>query len=145
MQGNDNIDQVLRITKLMGTTEVVKYIKEYKLAERKGHTKENICFDLMVAHQNGDMTVDQASTFSEFENEHNKQNCTWEAIDLIQKLLELDFVLHPLFRTKDLQLNRHLHTHFFRPNDPSLNIFASNYLTNIINISYPLWVSAIAQ
>lgn len=64
IQGNDNIDQVLKVTKLLGTSEVVKYIKEYKLAERKGHTKENICFDLMVAHQNGDMAVDQASIFT---------------------------------------------------------------------------------
>lgn len=63
IQGNDNIDQVLKVTKLMGTVEVVNYIKQYKLTERKGHSKENICFDLMVAHQNGDMAVDQASTF----------------------------------------------------------------------------------
>lgn len=46
----------------------------------------------MMAHQNGDMAVDQPSTFSEFENSHNKENCTWEAIDLIKKLLELDYV-----------------------------------------------------
>lgn len=105
----------------MGTAEVVKYIKDYKLAERKGHTKENICFDLMVAHQNGDMAVDQASNFQEFENEHNKQNCTWEAIDLIKKLLELDFVRSLLFRTKDLLPSRHSRTHFFKTTDPPLN------------------------
>lgn len=32
VQGNDNIDQVLKLTKFLGTAEVVKYIKEYKLA-----------------------------------------------------------------------------------------------------------------
>ena len=57
-----------------------------------GHTKENICFDLMIAHQNGDIAVETPSKFTEFENGHNKQNCTPEAIDLIKKLLELDFV-----------------------------------------------------
>lgn len=39
IQGNDNIDQVLKVTKLMGTAEVVNYIKQYKLTERKGHSK----------------------------------------------------------------------------------------------------------
>jgi len=39
LHGTDNIDQILKITRLVGTREVVKYIKENKLTEKKGHKK----------------------------------------------------------------------------------------------------------
>ena len=53
--GNDHIDQILKLTKLLGAREVVNYIKEYKLSERRGHKKDNICFDIIVAFENGDI------------------------------------------------------------------------------------------
>ena len=71
---------------------MVSYIKQYNLASREGHNRENICFDIIVAHQNGDIAVEKASDFEEFVNPKNKENCTWEALDLIKKLLTLDFV-----------------------------------------------------
>ena len=76
----------------MGTKETVEYIKSYKLAERKGHNRENICFDILVAHENGDIAVEKPSNLDQFKNNHNEQNCTWEALDLLEKLLALDFV-----------------------------------------------------
>lgn len=39
LHGTDNIDQILKITRLVGTREVVKYIKDNKLTEKKGHKK----------------------------------------------------------------------------------------------------------
>jgi hypothetical protein len=47
--GNDPIDQILKMTRLVGTREVVEYIKEYKLTERRSHKKDNICFDILIA------------------------------------------------------------------------------------------------
>ena len=37
------------MTRLVGTREVVEYIKEYKLTERRSHKKDNICFDILIA------------------------------------------------------------------------------------------------
>ena len=53
--GNDQIDQILKLTKLMGAKEVVNYIKEHKLSERRSHKNDNICFDIIVAYENGDI------------------------------------------------------------------------------------------
>ncbi len=53
--GNDPIDQILKLTRLLGAREVVQYIKDYKLTERRGHRKEDICFDIIVAFENGDI------------------------------------------------------------------------------------------
>ncbi len=109
MHGTDNIDQILKITKLVGTREVVKYIKENKLTEKKGHRKENICFDLLIAFENGDIKEEKPSDLSEFINEGNKAKATWEALDLIKKMLILDFrqrftarkcLEHPFFESQ---------------------------------------------
>jgi hypothetical protein len=94
IQGVDLIDQVIRVTKFLGTNEVVAYIKQYKLTERQGHAKENICLDIIMAHKGGDMAIDEPSTFKEFQNDSNKDNLTADAIDLLQKLLRLDYVHH---------------------------------------------------
>ena len=61
--GNDNIDQILKVSKLMGTQEVVNFIKENKLSERMGHRKENICFDILVAFENGDIAAEEPADF----------------------------------------------------------------------------------
>lgn len=55
--GNDNIDQILKVSKLMGTQEVVNFIKNNKLSEKKGHKKDNICFDILIAFENGDISA----------------------------------------------------------------------------------------
>ncbi len=46
------------------------------MAERKGHKKDNICFDILVANENGDIGSNPPSDFSEFINDHNKENVT---------------------------------------------------------------------
>ena len=61
--GNDQIDQILKLTKLLGAKEVVTYIKEYKLSERRSHRKDNICFDIIVAFDNGDIKAEEPSTY----------------------------------------------------------------------------------
>ena len=106
MQGNDLIDQVLKVTKLVGTKEAVEYIKKYKLAEKKGHNRDNICFDILVAHDNGDIAVEKPADLSQFENAHNKENCTWEALDLLSKLFVLDYVRIHSSRTNALPPGR---------------------------------------
>jgi len=57
VMGNDNIDQILKVSKLMGTQEVVTFIKNNKLSEKKGHKKDNICFDILIAFENGDISA----------------------------------------------------------------------------------------
>jgi len=47
----------------LGAKEVVNYIKEYKLSERRGHRKENICFDIIVAFENGDIKAESPSDY----------------------------------------------------------------------------------
>ena len=99
--GNDQIDQILKLTKLMGARSVVNYIKEYKLSERRSHRRDNICFDIIVAFENGDIKDDPASNYEEFITKNNKDNATPEALDLIKNLLKLDYVLICLCRERD--------------------------------------------
>lgn len=63
LQGHDLIDQILKLTKIVGTKETVDYIKEFKLSERKGSKKEYICHDIIEAFQNGDIKVSPPSNF----------------------------------------------------------------------------------
>ena len=76
----------------MGTKEVVSYIKEYRLTEKRGHKKDNICFDILIAFENGDIREEKPSTFEEFINKENTDFATWGALDLIRKLVTLDYV-----------------------------------------------------
>jgi len=75
--GNDQIDQILKLTKLLGAKEVVTYIKENKLSERRGHRRDNICFDILLAFENGDIKAEEPSDYSEFVNKTNQDNATW--------------------------------------------------------------------
>lgn len=59
--GNDQIDQILKMTRLLGAREVVEYIKLNKLTERRGHRRDNICFDILVAFENGDIRAEEPS------------------------------------------------------------------------------------
>lgn len=74
--GNDQIDQILKLTKLLGAKEVVTYIKENKLSERRGHRRDNICFDILLAFENGDIKAEEPSDYSEFVNNSNQENAT---------------------------------------------------------------------
>lgn len=74
--GNDNIDQILKVSKLMGTQEVVNFIKANKLSEKKGHKKDNICFDILVAFENGDIAAEDPADFEQFVTPSNEGNCS---------------------------------------------------------------------
>jgi hypothetical protein len=76
----------------------VDYIKEFKLSERKGHKKDNICFDIIVAFENGDIKAEAPSSYSEFINAHNQGNATFQALDLLKRLLAIDYVTFILLR-----------------------------------------------
>ena len=90
--GNDQIDQILKLTKLMGAKDVVNYIRDYRLSERRGHRKDNICFDIIVAFENGDIKEEPASNYEQFINKGNKENVSAEGLDLLKNLLKLDYV-----------------------------------------------------
>jgi hypothetical protein len=62
------------------------------LSERKGHKKDNICFDIIIAFENGDIKAEAPSNYSEFINNHNEGKATKEALDLIKRLLTIDYV-----------------------------------------------------
>ena len=47
----------------MGARDVVNYIRDYHLSERKGHRRDNICFDIIVAFENGDIKDEPASNY----------------------------------------------------------------------------------
>lgn len=77
MVGNDPIDQILKLTKLVGAKKIVDYIKEFKLSERRGHKKDNICFDILIAFENGDIKAESPSEFEEFITPHNEASATF--------------------------------------------------------------------
>jgi hypothetical protein len=87
--GNDHIEQILKLGKLVGTREMIDYIQQYKLSERRHNT---ICSDIIMAFKNGDIKEEKPSTLQEFINPHNQENATSEAIDLILQLLVIDYV-----------------------------------------------------
>jgi|LakMenE18May11ns_1017448.scaffolds.fasta_scaffold9351082_1 hypothetical protein len=99
--GNDPIDQILKLTRFLGAKDIVDYIKEFKLSERRSHKKDNICLDIIMAYESGDIKPEPASDFSEFINPSNEANITAEVIDLLRRLLTVDFVPIVLLREKD--------------------------------------------
>ena len=46
---------------------------------------------MLIAFENGDIKEEKPSDLSEFVTELNKGKATWEALDLIKKMLTLDF------------------------------------------------------
>lgn len=71
---------------------MVQYIKDYNLTSKKSHRKDNICFDILIAIENGDIKETKPSNLEEFITNDNEQNATPLALDLIKKMLTLDFV-----------------------------------------------------
>ena len=136
--GNDQIDQILKLTRLLGAKEVVTYIKEYKLSERRGHRKENICFDIIVAFENGDIKADSPSDYEEFINKGNEGNASWEALDLIKHLLKLDYVRIKLYRKGDSLLNRLWSIRFLMVSEISCCILFSNIFEFIKSSTFQL-------
>jgi hypothetical protein len=54
----------LKLTKLVGAKEVVEYIKDYKLVEKKSSRKDNICIDIIAAFENGDIRGEAPSSYN---------------------------------------------------------------------------------
>lgn len=54
-----------------------------------------------MAYESGDIKPEPASDFSEFINPSNEINATAEVIDLLRRLLTVDFVDFILCREKD--------------------------------------------
>jgi hypothetical protein len=119
IHGSDLIDQIIKVTKLFGTNEVVKYIMQYHLSERKGHSKENICFDIIKAYKSGDMPI---SPPPDFRNEANRANCTPEASDLLKQMLHLDFVHLSLLRPNESPLRKRFAIPFLSQSDLYLDV-----------------------
>ena len=122
----------------MGAKEVVNYIKEYKLSERRGHRKENICFDIIVAFENGDIKAESPSDYDEFVNAGNETNTTWEALDLIKHLLKLDYVRMIILRRRDSLLSRHWSIPFLIVPENSCCIYSVTFLALCLNIALGL-------
>ena len=93
--GNDSIDQILKLGRLVGTRNMINYIRQNRLFERKGN---HICADLIIASQNGDIREEQPTKLSDLVNESNKHNATSEAISLVSQLLTIDFRQRPTAR-----------------------------------------------
>jgi hypothetical protein len=73
----------------VGTREMIDYIQQYRLSERRHN---NICSDIIMAFKNGDIKEEKPSTLQEFVTAQNKDNATSEALNLILRLLTLDYV-----------------------------------------------------
>ena len=90
--GNDNIDQILKLGRLVGTRNMIEYIKQNRLFERRNN---HICTDLIIASQNGDIKEEKPMEFKDLINDQNKHTAVPEAIDLVKKLLVVDFRKRP--------------------------------------------------
>jgi hypothetical protein len=47
----------------------------------------------LIAFENGDIKEEKPTDFQEYINPSNELKATWEAIDLLQKMLVLDYVI----------------------------------------------------
>ena len=79
--GRDNPDQLVKITKVLGTDDLFKYIRKYNMeVDAKEHK------NLKPAKFKG---LDQ------FINEENVYLCPDEAMDLLKKMLTYDHAMRP--------------------------------------------------
>lgn len=69
---------------------MIDYIQQYRLSERRHN---NICSDIIMAFKNGDIKEEKPSTLQEYITPQNKDNAASEALNLILRLLTLDYVL----------------------------------------------------
>ncbi|CAD8146245.1 unnamed protein product [Paramecium pentaurelia] len=78
-QGNDNYDQLIVIAKVLGTEDLLAYVKKYRL-------KLDPVFDNKLGNY-------PKREWSKFINQENKHLCSEEAIDLLSKMLLYDHAL----------------------------------------------------
>lgn len=55
---------------------MVQYIKDYNLTARKSHRRDNICFDILIAIENGDIKETKPSNLEEYITKDNEKNAT---------------------------------------------------------------------
>lgn len=75
-QGADNYDQLVKITKVLGTDDLYKYIEKYKLT--------------LDSHYSGILMNYQKKSWQKFINNENQALCSNEALDLLSKMLVYD-------------------------------------------------------
>jgi len=79
--GSDNYDQLVKIAKVLGTADLVKYLEKYDLT--------------LDPHFDGLLGNYARKTWRKFLNQKNKHLCSEEALDLLDKLLQYDHQLRP--------------------------------------------------
>jgi len=79
--GSDNYDQLVKIAKVLGTTDLVKYLEKYDLT--------------LDPHFDGLLGNYTRKSWRKFVNTKNKHLCVEEALDLLDKLLQYDHQLRP--------------------------------------------------
>ncbi len=71
----------------------MQYMEKYKLVAKKSHKLDNICLDIFMAYNNGDIQVNAPKSLIEFKNPSNADNVTEEATQFLEKILVLDYVI----------------------------------------------------
>jgi len=79
--GRDNYDQLVKIAKVLGTPELIKYLEKYDLT--------------LDAHFDGILGRYSRKPWRKFVTDQNKHLCSDEAIDLLDKLLQYDHQKRP--------------------------------------------------
>lgn len=82
--GRDNYDQLVKIAKVLGTNDLIKYLEKYDLS--------------LDSHFDGIMGRYQRKPWKKFVNERNKHLTTDDAIDLVDKMLQYDHFKRPTAR-----------------------------------------------
>lgn len=77
-QGNDNYDQLEKITRVLGTDELFTYLENY-------HIELDNNFSILGKHNK--------KNFAKFINNENKHLAKNDAIDLLSKMLVYDHVI----------------------------------------------------
>jgi len=75
-QGNDNNDQLVKISKVLGTDDLYKYLNKYNLKLDESYS--------------GLIEKCPKKSWSKFVNTENQHLCSEEAIDLLSKMLVYD-------------------------------------------------------
>jgi len=79
--GSDNYDQLVKIAKVLGTADLVKYLEKYDLT--------------LDPHFDGILGNYTRKSWRRYVNQKNKHLCSDEALSLLDKLLQYDHQLRP--------------------------------------------------
>eukprot|EP00828_Plagiopyla_frontata_P002900 TRINITY_DN10666_c0_g1_i1.p2 TRINITY_DN10666_c0_g1~~TRINITY_DN10666_c0_g1_i1.p2 ORF type:complete len:145 (-),score=28.91 TRINITY_DN10666_c0_g1_i1:18-452(-) len=113
-KGNDNYDQLVKITRVLGTEELEAYLKKYKI----------------VLDQQYDTLISRCSRkpWQKFITSSNKHLCTQEALDFLSSMLIYDHALritpkdalnHPYFLPIKKQLSQEINLSLIHISEPT--------------------------